>query len=45
MFLDFEICHRMASLQKMSFVTLTYILDFKCLKYVKFISFIMLQDS
>ena len=45
MFVDFDICHRMASVPKLYFVTLTYIFDFKCLKYVKIVRFGILPDS
>ena len=44
MFVDFDIYHRMASLRTLSFMTFTYIFDFKCLKYVKFIWFRMLPN-
>ena len=33
-FVDFAICHRMSSLRKLYSVTVAYILDFKCLKYM-----------
>ena len=44
-FVDFDICHRMASLQKLYSVTLTYIFDLKCLKYMNFVNFCMLRAS
>ena len=34
MFVDFDICHRTASLRKLYSLTSTYIFVFKCLKYV-----------
>ena len=34
MFVDFDICHRTASLRKLYSLTLTYIFVFKCFKYV-----------
>ena len=43
--LNFDICHRMASFRKLYSVTLTYIFDFKCLKYVKFVCFRMLPEA
>ena len=41
----FDICHRMVSLRKLYSVTLTYIFDFKSLKYVRFVRFRMLPES
>ena len=42
-FVDFDICHRMGSLQKLYSVILIF--DFKCLKYVKFVRFRMLPEA
>ena len=44
-FVDFDICHRKTSIRKLYSVTLTYIFDFKCYKYVKFDCFRMLPES
>ena len=45
MFVDFDISHRMASLQKLYSVTSTYIFDFKWLKYAKFVRIRMLPEA
>ena len=44
-FVDFVICHRIGSLKKLYSVTLTYIFNFKCLKYVQFFCFRMLPEA
>ena len=44
-FVDFDICHRLASLRKLHSMILTCICDFKCLKYLKFVRFHMLPDN
>ena len=44
-FVDFCICHRLASKAELFSVTLTFIFDFKCLKYVKLVCFRILPDN
>ena len=44
-FVDYDICHRIASLQKLYSVIFTHIFDFNCLKYVKFVRFRMLPEA